>query len=185
MGSEQALADAPIFQARAVGSFEQQPGCPEANAAALGEAELERICRGECYHPGDTRRRITRIEVVKVTPQESPDEDVAALIADPWRTFTCEPNPDGCVVTFSDPDFVAGGREAAYYVRAFEEEAPGVNAGNLRCERDADGECKAVELCPGPEGRDDACLAPHEPRAWSTPIWVTPAIARRTAGVAP
>jgi len=55
-------------------------------------------------------------------------------------------------------------------VRAVEEPAPKINAAQLRCERDAEGSCTKVDLC----GTDDAddCLAPHEPRAWSSPIYV-------------
>jgi hypothetical protein len=172
MGSEVAMSDAPIFQARAVGSFAQKPGCPDVAADALGAEDLQRICKGECYHPSDRRRLITRIEVVKITPQQSAGEDIGPLVRDPWRSFECEADPSGCVVSFTDPDFVRDGREALYYVRAFEEEAPGVNAGNLRCELDGDGNCTSVNLCPGPRGAEDDCLAPHEPRAWSSPIWL-------------
>ena len=170
MGSEVAMTDPPIFQARAVGSFEQKPGCPDGSVAALGEEDLERICKGECYHPSDVRRPITRIEVVKVTPQRVAGEAVGPLIADPWRVFECEPDPAGCAVTFADPAFEAGQRDAVYYVRAFEAPAPGINADNVRCEGEG-GECERVTLCPS-EGAGDDCLAEHEPRAWSSPIWI-------------
>jgi hypothetical protein len=173
MGGEAAMDATPLFQVRAVGSFEQEPGCPEYATAALGPERTRRLCKGECYNPSDRRRRITRIEVVRVRPQLRRDEPVAGLIDDPWRTFPCEPDPAGCAVTFDDPEFVASGRGAAYYARVFEEPAPGVNAGNLRCERDASGECAKVTLCGSPGARDD-CLAPHEPRAWSSPIWLDP-----------
>jgi len=174
MGSEVEMGEAPIFQVRAVGSFEQRPGCPERTQTVLGAEEMERICMGECYHPSDRRRPITRIEVIKVTPQRVAGEDVAGLIADPWKSFACDPDPSGCAVSFSDPDYATAGREAVFYVRAFEAPKPGVNAQNLRCERDQDGECISVDLCPGPEGLEDDCLAPHEPRAWSSPIWLDP-----------
>ncbi|MDJ0865023.1 MAG: DUF3604 domain-containing protein [Myxococcota bacterium] len=175
MGSEVALRGEPVFQARAVGSFEQQAGCPDESVRALGTDELRRLCQGECYHPADTRRLVTRIEVVRIRPQIAPDEDVASLIDDPWRRFDCDPDPAGCAVTFSDPEFAGSAREAVYYVRAFEAPKPGINAGNLRCERDADGRCTGVKLCPGPDGAADACLAEHEPRAWSSPIYLDPA----------
>jgi hypothetical protein len=171
MGSAVTLAGPPIFQARAVGSFEQLPGCPEESLSALGAAELERICRGECHHPADRRRTITRIEVVRVRPQQTPGEPVAGLIDDPWKVFACAPGPEGCAVTFTDPDYERSGRDAVYYVRAFEAEAPGVNAGGVRCERDESGACTKVDLCGSAPGDD--CLAPHEPRAWSSPIWVS------------
>jgi hypothetical protein len=172
MGSEVAMKEAPIFQARAVGSFAQKPGCPDASADALGPEDLERICMGECYNPSDERRLITRVEIVKITPQMSAGEEIAGLVHDPWRRFDCEPDPSGCIVTFSDPDYATEGREALYYVRAFEAETLGVNAGNLRCERDQAGNCTDVEICPNPGGGRDDCLSPHEPRAWSSPIWL-------------
>merc|ERR1711994_507808 len=69
MGSEVEMDEAPIFQVRAVGSFEQKPGCPPDARQALSDARLERLCRGECYHPSDRRRPISRIEVVRIRPQ--------------------------------------------------------------------------------------------------------------------
>ncbi|MCA9513176.1 MAG: DUF3604 domain-containing protein, partial [Myxococcales bacterium] len=178
MGGEVAMAEVPIFRARAVGSFEQLPGCPDYAGQALSPERLEHVCKGECYHPGETRRAITRIEVVRIRPQREPGEDVARLVDDPWKTFACEPDPAGCTVTFSDPDHTAAGRDALYYVRAFEAPAPGVNAGNVRCERDAQGACVRAHLCPSPDGSDPDCLSPHEPRAWSSPIWVDHPAAR-------
>ena len=178
MGSELAMADSPIFQARAVGSFEQKEGCPDYAGVALGAERLEHLCKNECYHPSDRRRNITRIEIVRIRPQQSPDEEVADLIDDPWRSFACEADPAGCVVTFADPDFVRGGRTSVYYARAFEEEKLAINGGNVRCERDTKGRCAAVDTCPGPAGADDDCLAPVEPRAWSSPIWVDYSAAR-------
>ncbi|MEE2679868.1 MAG: DUF3604 domain-containing protein [Myxococcota bacterium] len=172
MGAAVEMGESPIFQVRAVGSFEQKPGCPDGSGDALGPDRLERLCKGECYHPSDDRRAITRIEVVRIRPPVTPDEDVARLIEDPWKVFQCEPDPTGCVVTFTDSEFEAAGRNTLYYARAFEEPKLGVNAGNLRCERDAAGKCVDVNACPGPEGAKDDCLAPHEPRAWSSPIWI-------------
>jgi len=172
MGSEVALAQAPIFQARAVGSFEQLPGCPDYAVRGLGPDEVERVCLGECWNPSDRRRRITRIEVVRIRPQQTPEESIASRIDDPWKVFACEPDPAGCAVTFADPEFPEAGRDALYYVRAYEEARPGVNAGGVRCSRDAAGRCTDVDLCPGPAGIEDQCLAPHEPRAWSSPIFV-------------
>ena len=175
------MADAPIFQVRAVGSFQQKPGCPEHASQALGAERLQHLCKGECYHPSDARRLVTRVEVVRIRPRMHPDEKVADLVDDPWRSFACDPDPAGCVVTFSDPEFERAGREAVYYARVFEVAKPGINAGNLRCTTDAEGNCLEVNACPGPAGPEDDCLAAHEPRAWSSPIYVDPAprIARR------
>ncbi len=174
MGSDVALSEAPRFRVRAVGAFEQEPGCPERSSAALAPAELERLCRGECHNPSDERARITRIEIVRIRPQVRVDEDLAALIEDPWRSFPCVPDPAGCSLEFEDPEFAAAGRDAVYYARAVQEPAPGINADGLRCRRDEAGRCVSVEPCWGDYRTDpgDDCLAQHEPRAWSSPIFV-------------
>jgi hypothetical protein len=172
MGGEVAMAEAPVFRARAVGSFAQLPGCPDVSTEALSPPQLERLCKGECYHPSDQRRLLTRIEVVRIRPQQEPDEPLASLIDDPWRRFDCDPDPAGCAFTFSDPDFTGAARNAAYYVRAYEEPALAINAGGVRCDLDDEGQCTQANLCPGPDGARDDCLAEHEPRAWSSPIFV-------------
>ncbi|MEZ4216501.1 MAG: DUF3604 domain-containing protein [Myxococcota bacterium] len=172
MGGAVELDAPPIFQARAVGSFEQEPGCPDEAFEALGEDGVARVCGGECYFPSDERRRITRIEVVRVRPQATPDEPVAPLIEDPWRVFECEPDDAGCSVVFTDPDYVRGRRDAVYYVRAIEEPTPTINAGGVRCARDAEGACTGVDLCGLDGNASDDCLAPAEPKAWSSPIYV-------------
>jgi hypothetical protein len=172
MGEEVAQSANPIFQVRAVGSFAQRPGCPDYASSSLSPDRLAHLCKGECYNPSDRRRLITRIEVIRVQPQNHPGEPVASLIRDPWRSFACDPNPAGCSITFEDPDFADQGRDTLYYVRALEEPAPAVNADNLRCEYDEKGACVKVNLCGGPDARDDDCLGEHEPRAWSSPIFV-------------
>ena len=68
MGSEVAMSEGPRFEVRAVGSFEQKPGCPEFSTSALTPERIEYLCKGECYHPSDQRRLITRIEVVRDPP---------------------------------------------------------------------------------------------------------------------
>ena len=75
------------------------------------------------------------------------------------------------------PSFLMSGRPALYYVRAVEEPTPAVNAGGLRCERDAAGSCVRVHPCFGDYRTpfDDDCLAPNEERAWSSPIYLDPA----------
>ena len=167
MGSEVTMTDDPIFQVRAVGSREQLPGCPDYAESTLGPDRLEALCKGECFHPSDERRPITRIDIVRVRPQQTPDEPLGELIEDPWRTFPCEPGPAGCAVTFGDPEFASSARGAVYYARAHEAPAPAINAGGVRC---TDAECQEVSLC-GPDPADD-CLGEHEPRAWSSPIWI-------------
>jgi hypothetical protein len=172
MGGAVAMHASPIFRVRAVGSFEQQPGCPASAFEALGEAGVERVCASECYHPSDERRPITRIEVVRVQPQQSRDEPIAPLIQDPWQTFECDSDPAGCSVVFSDPDYQRDARDAVYYVRAIEAPIATINADGLRCQADADGRCSKIDIC-GLDGDSSAeCLGQAEPKAWSSPIFV-------------
>jgi hypothetical protein len=170
MGGEIAMDRNPIFRVRAVGSFEQAPGCPDYAASALGPERLEHVCKGECYNPTAERRPITRIEVVRIRPQATAGEAIAPLVEDPWRTYECDGAPRGCDVTFQDPDHVRGERDAVYYVRAIEAPKPTINAGGLRCDRDADGNC--LETHPCGDSPTDECLSEQEPRAWSSPIFV-------------
>jgi hypothetical protein len=173
MGSEVTLAEAPRFVVRAAGAFEQLPGC-EPMPGGPPAARIESLCRGECYRPGARRKRITRIEIIKIRPQIRPDEPIEALVSDPFRTFACPPSDAGCKVELDDPDFVGGARDATYYARAIEEPSPAVNAAGLRCERDDKGACVRVHPCYGDYRTpfDDDCLALNEERAWSSPIFV-------------
>ncbi|MBI2389301.1 MAG: DUF3604 domain-containing protein [Deltaproteobacteria bacterium] len=173
MGSEVTLGEAPKFVVRAAGAFEQLPGC-DAIPGGPPAARLESLCRGECYRPGAKRKRITRIEVIRIRPQTAPGEPIASLISDPWRTFPCPETDAGCKVEFEDPDFASGARDVTYYVRAIEAPSPAINASGLRCERDAKGVCVKVHPCWGDYRTDfkDDCLAPNEERAWSSPIFV-------------
>ncbi len=174
MGARVALGEAPVFEVRAVGDFVQQPGCPAHGLRGLPGEHLERLCRGECYHPSDARHRIEAIEVVRVRPQVRPDEPVGPLIEDPWRRLPCPPDPAGCTVRFEDPEFAGAGRDAVYYVRALQEATPAVNGANLRPRRDARGAVAEVSPCHGSWRTpfDEDCLAPVQERAWSSPIWV-------------
>ncbi|MFK7899078.1 MAG: DUF3604 domain-containing protein [Myxococcota bacterium] len=174
MGSAFETSESPLFRVRAVGAFEQRPGCPEVVTEGLSPERLARLCAGECDHPGDTRHLIDRIEVVRIRPQVAPGEDLAGLIEDPWRVFSCDADPVGCEVEFRDPDFAGEGRDAVYYVRAIQRPTPGVNGEQMRCERDALGRCSEMKLCHGGfrTSADDDCLAPVEERAWSSPIYV-------------
>ncbi len=174
MGSAVALAQAPRFSVRAVGSFVQRPGCPAETEAALSPDRLARLCGGDCYRPGDSRRPIAAIEVVRIRPRRDADEDVAPLIEDPWRRFACAPDPGGCRVAFEDPDYAASGRDAVYYVRALEAPSPAINAANLRTEFDTAGRAVRTRPCYADWRTSDAddCLAPVQERAWSSPIFV-------------
>jgi hypothetical protein len=176
MGSEVRLAEAPRVRARAAGELEQQPGCPDWAESSLSKETLERLCKGECFNPGDRRLRIERIEVVRIRPRTAPGEAPAALIDDPWKILPCPPG-DACSVEFDDPEFAGARRSALYYVRAIQEPTPAVNGAGLRCKRrDAEGLCLEVDPCYGDyrTPADDDCLSPVQERAWSSPIFVDP-----------
>ncbi len=174
MGGKAKVTGAPRFRARALGSLEQRPGCPDSSTAGLDGARLEQLCRGECYNPGEKRRPISRIEVVRIRPQLRPGEDVEDLVEDPWRIYACPADGEGCVVEFEDNDGAVIGRPATYYVRAIEAPSPAVNAGGLRCEYDWSGKCVDVNPCYGDfrTPYEDDCLEMTEERAWSSPIYI-------------
>ena len=174
MGSELTISETPRFRVRALGSFKQNPGCPDYATDGLTPERLEYLCYGECYNPGDERHQISRIEVVKITPQNSPDENLDELIQDSWKTLDCDDTGDGCVVEFEDAGFESAARDSLYYVRAIQEPTPTINGDNLRCEYDENGQCIKVNPCyiNGNTDYSDDCLAPAEHRAWSSPIFV-------------
>jgi hypothetical protein len=176
MGAEVRMERTPRFEVRAVGAFKQQPGCPAYSTTALSPERLQWLCRGECYNPSDTRKLITRIEVVRIRPQIRPHEPVAELIDDPWRVLPCEPSQAGCVVQFEDPDYLSAARPAVYYVRAIQEPSPAINGGALRCQFDEHGRCLEVHPCYGDyrTPASDDCLTAIEERAWSSPIYLDP-----------
>jgi hypothetical protein len=171
MGSQVELAENPIFQVKAVGSFEQNPGCGADAISALPPDRLARMCQGECYNPSNVRRAITRIEIVRIRPQRAPDEEIVGLVEDPWRVIECDGDPEGCVGTFVDEDYVTGGRDSLYYARAIEAPSLAIAADPLGCRRDSEGRCVQVDPCFG-RPADDECLAQTEERAWSSPIFV-------------
>jgi len=172
MGADVTMQDNPRFRVRAAGSFEQMSGCPDAAEVGLSGERLERLCRGECSNPSDTRRPITRIEVVRIRPQNNPGEPLDLLIEDPWRTLPCSGDTEGCVVEFADDSFSSDSRDSVYYVRAIEAPAPAVNGGGLRCDRDELGACIQLRPCGNDVSDSDDCLEEVEPRAWSSPIYV-------------
>lgn len=163
----------PRFRVRAAGSFEQLPGCPSWVQDQLSDERISALCLDECHHPADHRRIITRIEVVRIRPQVSADEPIDALIDDPWQTFACPGDPQGCTIEFEDPEFTAGDRSVLYYVRAIQAPTPAVNADGLRCEGD---DCQTLDPCYGDYRTEfeDECTSPNEERAWSSPIWLHP-----------
>ncbi|MEE2702981.1 MAG: DUF3604 domain-containing protein [Myxococcota bacterium] len=171
MGSDVEMAQTPAFEVRAVGSLEQQPGCPDFSQGELSPERFERLCRGECYHPSDSRRKISRIEVIRIRPRVHADENIAELIEDPWLSLPCAPDPAGCQVRFRDEDFPGARRDTLYYVRAIEEPSMAVNADTLRCETDANGNCVRIRPCSEVADSDD-CLAESEELAWSSPIFI-------------
>jgi hypothetical protein len=179
MGSEVRMGEAPRFRVRALGALRQKPGCPEDATAALGPDRLERLCKGECYHPETVRHAITRIEVVRIRPRATPDEDVGDLVEDPWRVLPCPGDSAGCVVEFGDPEHAKAGRDAVYYVRAIQEGTRQINGGGLRCEVDERGACLRPHPCSA--GAGDDCLQEDEARAWSSPIFVDFGAAAREA----
>ena len=174
MGSEVDLGETPRFRVRAAGAFRQRPGCPEHSLSALSAERLDGLCGGECYHPSDTRKLITHIEVIRVRPQVSADEPLADLVEDPWLRHACAPDPAGCVLEFEDPDFAVAGRDTIYYVRALEEPGPVINGDGFGCRYDDAGRCVSIDPCyqDWRTAPDDDCLSPERERAWSSPIWV-------------
>ncbi len=174
MGSEVYLHETPRFKIRALGEFEQLPGCPDYAVAALGEDRIQSLCGGECYRPGgDVRRAITRIEVVRIRPQVTPDEKIAPLIEDNWRVFDCPADGGGCEVEFEDTDYEVGGRSTLYYARVIQETESLIVGDPFGCEYNEAGECIKRNYCIGENAKpDNNCLSEAEPRAWTSPIFV-------------
>ncbi|MGB8332234.1 MAG: DUF3604 domain-containing protein [Polyangiales bacterium] len=170
MGSQLEFEGTPKFRVRAAGAFVQRPGCPDEVTEALGAERIERICAGECYRPSDERRRISRIEVVRIGRQLKESEAIEDLIEDPWLTIPCPAGTDVCDVEFEDPWYGSTGREVLYYVRAIQEPTPAVNAGLLRCEGEQCEPCYGDYRTPF----DDDCLSMNQERAWSSPIYLQP-----------
>ena len=174
MGGDVQISSEPNFRVRAVGAFKQKPGCPEYDSSKVSSEDLARICKNECYNPSDERKNITRIEVIRILPQLNKNEDISNLIQDPWKSFTCPVNQDGCEITFGDPEFPLLKRDIAYYVRAIQEPSPTINSESIRCKYDAEGKCEEVNICYGDyrTSKEDDCLSMSEERAWSSPIFV-------------
>ena len=174
MGGSTNMDANPTFTVKAVGDFDQLPGCPTHVIENLGAKRVQKLCGGECYNPSDERLPITRIEIVRIKPQISPDEKVGNLIEDPWLVHQCDTSSEGCQFSFTDEDFVKDGRDTTYYARAIQRTTQVINADPLRCEYDETGQCVKVNLCYGDyrQDPDDQCDDPSEERAWSSPIYV-------------
>ena len=179
MGSEVQMNETPRFLIRAMGSFKQNPGCPDYSINALNSSRLKSLCKGECYNPSNQRRKISRLEVIRIRPQVTADEPIeigkGKLIEDPWKIINCNYDQLGCMASFSDPDFNKQERDTVYYVRAIEESSMIINLENLRCKYNTLGECIEVNICSGSElntPKKDECLSRGEERAWSSPIFV-------------
>ena len=94
-----------VFHVRAVGSFEQKPGCPDVTrrrrstpSASNGSAAASATTRR------DARRLITRIEVVRIRPQRSAGEPIED--ADRGSVARASPAsriPAGCTVSLRRP----------------------------------------------------------------------------------
>jgi len=168
MGGSASLSVAPAFTVKATGAFQQQPGCPE----WVPDVYAEGACHGECYNPTSKRHPLDRIEVVRIRPQITPDEPLDGLVDDPFLILDCA-GQTTCEASFSDPDFIAGGRDALYYVRAIQRPTGQLNHEDLRCEEGPDGSCVSVDICQGGErGEGDDCIQDGGERAWASPIYV-------------
>ena len=180
MGGTSTTDSSPVFEVKAVGAHKQKPGCSDETVAALGADRIQKLCANECFNPSAERMKITRIEVVRIRPQVSPDEDVGELIEDNWKTHQCKDVGNGCSFSFTDPEFADSRRPATYYVRAIQEPSQKINGDNLRCTYDEDGNCVKLNICYGDPRTDksDECLATIEERAWSSPIYLEHSDAR-------
>ena len=173
MGTTTRRTTMPRFRVRAAGSFEQKPGCPDYAVASLGQERIDHICKGECYFPSDTRRPITRIDVIRIRPQIREDEPLEGLVEDPWRSFPCPADGSGCVIEFADLDFASAARDTVYYARAIEAPDLLIHGNNpLGCSYDDAGDCIAIDPCGLNTPANDDCLSQGAPRAWSSPIFV-------------
>lgn len=173
MGSEVTMRGNPRFRVKALGAFEQQAGCPEYAVAALGQDRAQALCGGECYQPGDRRKVISRVEIVRIRPQIRPDEPVAPLIEHQWRVFDCPASPEGCTIEFEDPDYSESARPALYYARVIQEAEPLIAGDPFGCEYDEDGNCTRRRYCIEENAlSDNDCLSIAEPRAWTSPIFL-------------
>ncbi|RLA57941.1 MAG: hypothetical protein DRR04_12015, partial [Gammaproteobacteria bacterium] len=169
MGGDAVATAPPRFRVKAVGAFKQKPGCPANSVESLGQQALQSLCHGECYNPSEERQLITRIEVVRIRPQNYKGEAVDQLIEDKWKVYDCPADEGGCIFEFEDPEFDTAKRDTLYYVRAISEPKPMINGQTLNAQYDEQGKFAKSSPCDS-QGGD--CLGVNEPRAWSSPIFI-------------
>ena len=175
MGNESVISTNPTFEVKAVGSFKQNPGCPEYTHTSLEKEEISRLCLNECYNPSSERNIIERIEIVKIIPSNDL-KNIQDHIQDPWKVFQCPDSEEGCNITFTDDEYNNNKLDSLYYVRAIQVKTPAVGGDPLRCTLDEFGNCIKTRPCYA-SGEDfdplDDCLAPIGERAWSSPIFLS------------
>ena len=175
MGAVVSMNHNPTFEVKAMGSYVQKSGCPEDAYNALGEDRVNELCYNECYNPSDERKKITRIEVIRVMPQEYENQPIDDRIEDKWLTHNCDIDSIGCQFEFTDPEFSSMESDVSYYVRAIEEPSPIINVKGAHCIYDDEGNCTEFKICTQDwkNPRDvEACSSIDEPRAWSSPIYI-------------
>ena len=175
MGNDLTFSEQPQFEVRAIGSFKQNPGCPEYVHTAMSAEDISRLCLNECYNPSNERHKIDRIEIIKITPTTDLDS-ISQNIQDPWKVFICKDIGEGCFVNFTDEGYSLDSKSSLYYARVIQEESEIVGGDPLRCELNEAGECIKIRPCyaSGPNfDPEDDCLASVGERAWSSPIFLT------------
>ncbi len=80
----------------------------------MSQEDIKGICKNECYNPSDVRKKISRIEVIKITPQMYAGENVNNLIQDVWQSFECSMKGECYSITFTDESFESSARDASY-----------------------------------------------------------------------
>jgi hypothetical protein len=173
MGSEVVQEQSPRFKVSALGALAQRPGCPDSALAALGADRIESLCGGQCYSPGNRRKAITRIEIVRIRPQLTPDEKIAPLVESPWRIHECPEGASECTYQFEDEEFLSGERPSLYYARVIQEAEPLISGDPFGCVYDEAGACVERNYCVGEYATaTENCLHIAEPRAWTSPIYL-------------
>ena len=154
MGGETQMQEAPIFSVRAVGWFVAKAGLSAGRRGGARPRTARAAVQGRVLPP---RRR---------APADHADRDRADRSAGGARRRSRVPDRRSVArlrragptrraarKTFSDPEFPDLERGVLYYARAYEAPEPAINAGNLRCERDSEGNCTKDEPVPGARRR--------------------------------